>query len=78
MAIAIAQQRTIITFDRDYGELIFRFLYKPNCGVIYLRFDEYSPKDPGVIIEDVILNSGIDFSNALTVIDKNGIRQRRY
>ena len=37
MAIAINEQRTIITFDRDYGELIFKFGYKPETGVIYLR-----------------------------------------
>jgi len=41
MTIAILEERTILTFDRDYGELIFRYNYKPEKGVIYLRFDEY-------------------------------------
>jgi predicted nuclease of predicted toxin-antitoxin system len=50
MMIAINEERTILTFDRDYGELIFRFNYKPKMGVIYLRLDEYSPEEPGVIV----------------------------
>lgn len=36
MTIAIQEGRTILTFDRDYGELIFKHNYKPPKGVIYL------------------------------------------
>ena len=43
MAIAINEGRTIMTFDRDYGELFFRYNYKPENGVIYLRLDKYEP-----------------------------------
>ncbi len=35
--IATIEERTILTFDRDYGELIFRKGYKPEAGIIYLR-----------------------------------------
>lgn len=78
MAIAIAEERIILTFDSDYGELIFRYNYKPEKGVIYLRLDEYDPIEPGLIIEEIITNNQIDFTRALTVVDKNGIRQRKY
>ena len=78
MTIAINEERTILTFDRDYGELIFRYNYKPEHGVIYLRLEEYQPHEPGVLISEVIKNNEIDFTRALTVIDKNGIRQRKY
>ena len=43
MAIAINEERMILTFDRDYGELIFRHNHKPEQGVIYLRLDKYYP-----------------------------------
>lgn len=36
MEFAINEKRTILTHDSDYGELIFRFGYKPKEGVIYL------------------------------------------
>ncbi len=34
MTIAINEERTILTFDRDYGELTFKHNYKPEKGVI--------------------------------------------
>ncbi|MBU6158565.1 MAG: DUF5615 family PIN-like protein [Bacteroidetes bacterium] len=77
LQLAIAQQRIIFTFDRDYGELIFRHDFKPENGVVYLRLNKYSPTDPGIIIEQLILSS-IDLSRALTVVDIHGIRQRKY
>lgn len=77
MTIAIEENRTILTFDRDYGELIFKLNYKPPMGVVYLRLNKFSPIEPGIIIES-LLNSGFDVSNALTVIDEQGIRQRKY
>ena len=78
MLIAINDERTILTFDRDYGELIFKQNYKPEKGVIYLRLDEYEPHEPGLIIEEIIHNKELDLTRALTVVDKNGIRQRKY
>lgn len=78
MSIAIQEERTVLTFDRDYGELIFKHNYKPANGVIYLRLFEYAPSEPGVLIESLISRNDIDFSNALTVVDANGIRQRKY
>ncbi len=38
LARAVDEQRIILTFDRDYGELIYRFRLPPPKGVIYLRF----------------------------------------
>ena len=37
IALANSQSRTIVTFDADYGELIFKYGLKPEKGVIYLR-----------------------------------------
>ena len=35
MNIAIEELRTILTYDSDYGELIFKYGYKPPAGVIF-------------------------------------------
>ncbi len=79
MLIAMKEERVILTFDRDYGELIFKHNYKPDNGVIYLRLDEFEPVEPGKIIEKMLLKKEIDLRRALTVIDKTGgIRQRKY
>jgi predicted nuclease of predicted toxin-antitoxin system len=78
MEIASKEERIILTFDRDYGELIFKHNYKPEKGVIYLRLSEYEPELPGHIIEEILLDKEIDVKSALTVVDKNGYRQRKY
>lgn len=48
MEIAEKEQRIIVTFDRDYGELIYRYNFKPSKGVIYLRIETFSPKEPAI------------------------------
>ena len=78
MQIAIQENRTILTFDRDYGELIFKNNIKPPGGVMYLRFKEFSPLFPGQIINEIIMGEKFSVFNALTVIDRSGIRQRLY
>ena len=45
--IAEDEERTIITFDKDYGELIYKHGYKPKAGVIFLRILDTDPEGPG-------------------------------
>lgn len=78
MKLAIKEGRTILTFDKDYGELIFKYNFKPQQGVIYFRLDKYKPDEPGRILEALINKKEFDFARALTVVDKSGIRQRLY
>ncbi|MBK8553833.1 MAG: DUF5615 family PIN-like protein [Ignavibacteria bacterium] len=42
--IAENEKRIILTFDRDYGELIFKYNLKTDEGVIYLRLNKYLNK----------------------------------
>lgn len=78
MEIAIAEDRTILTFDSDYGELIFKYNYKPPQGVVYFRIQEYAPEEPGKILLDLLNEDKLSFASALTVYDSNSVRQRKY
>lgn len=78
MDLATSEDRLIITFDRDYGELIFKHELKPPAGVIYLRFFDFSPEFPGQFLMDVLTNSKLIFKGMFTVIDERGIRQKNY
>jgi predicted nuclease of predicted toxin-antitoxin system len=78
LSIALKQNRTILTFDRDYGELIFRYNIKPPKGIIYLRLTKYTPEEPGHIIEELVQTKMFKPDFTLTVVDKKGIRQRKY
>ena len=78
LADANEQDRIILTFDRDYGELIFKNKLKVNKGVIYLRLRNYNPEDPGILLEQLLNSKEIVFDHSLTVLDKSSIRQRKY
>jgi len=76
--IAINEERIIITFDRDYGELIFKKGYRPEEGVIYLRWDSFQPDEPGFYLIQLFSSGKINFKNSLTVISEKSIRQRKF
>jgi len=78
LEIAKVEQRTILTFDRDYGELIHKYGYRPEYGVVYLRLDEYEPDMPGRLIHGLLHEREVDVLKALTVFDGTFVRQRKY
>lgn len=38
MQIARTEQRTILTFDKDYGELVFKHGLPADAGIIFIRW----------------------------------------
>jgi len=46
LARAAREERIILTFDRDYGELIYRLRHPCPTGIILLRFAPSSPQEP--------------------------------
>jgi len=76
--IAIKEERMILTFDRDYGELVFKKGLKLTKGIIYLRIDTFAPDEPAEIIDKLIKSQKFDFASYLTVVDNNFVRQRKY
>ncbi len=78
MEIAEAEQRIILTFDRAYGELIYKHNYKPKQGVIYLRLENYSPEEPAIHVHELLSVSKIETDRTLTVYDGKNVRQRKY
>lgn len=76
--IAIKEERTILTFDKDYSDLVFKHNYRPEKGIIFFRLVEFDPKEPGQILELVLKSNDFDPERALTVIGRNAIRQKKY
>lgn len=69
------EDRIIITFDSDYGELVYKKNYKPS-GVIYLRLKSFRPEFPAELLKELMNNESLVFEFKFTVIDENQIRQR--
>ena len=75
---AIDDGLTILTHDRDYGELIFKDGYRPLEGVIYFRLKNYLPETPAQILLALLENPSFALIGYFTVIDHdNTVRQRR-
>ncbi len=75
LQIAHDEKRIVVTFDRDYGELIFLRQHPLPDGVLYLRFTPRSPLDPAAYL-DILVSSGIELYGKFTTADKEKVRQR--
>jgi predicted nuclease of predicted toxin-antitoxin system len=71
---AAAEARVILTFDRDYGELIYRRQLPVPPGVIYFRFDPLSPEEPAEHLLRLLAIA--DLLHKYTVVERDRIRQR--
>jgi predicted nuclease of predicted toxin-antitoxin system len=78
--IEIAQKdnRIILTFDKDYGEIIFRYKKDNPPAVIFFRFKGENPEFAGIFLLDLIRKASLTIENVFTVIERENIRQRKY
>jgi predicted nuclease of predicted toxin-antitoxin system len=51
---AANKQQVVITFDRDYGELIYRLRLSLPTGVLYLRFRPHTPEEPAILLLNLL------------------------
>ena len=73
---AIKSKSIILTFDRDYGELIFKYPKLIPQGLVYFRFDPSTPEEPALILLKLLKQKEIDLLKHFTVIEDDRIRQR--
>ena len=75
MNLAVQEQRIIVTFDKDFGELAVTGQGQNPPGIILLRISKRSPSNVAETVERV-LGSRDDWSGHLAVIDDAHIRMR--
>jgi predicted nuclease of predicted toxin-antitoxin system len=75
--IAQAENLIILTFDKDYGELIFKYSTAKPPAVIFFRFKGDYPERAGEILNE-LLQTEIQFHSKFSVIENGNIRQRQY
>jgi predicted nuclease of predicted toxin-antitoxin system len=76
LAIANAEQRLLITNDRDFGELIFR-QQLPHAGVIYFRLPLDTTATEKINWLTRVLRDYADRLDHFIVIGPGGVRIRR-
>jgi len=77
LALAVSQQRILLTCDRDHGDLIFSNGLESPPGVVYLRVVPGSAEQLGHLVLQLIDNVSDQLADFLTVVTKEGMRQRR-
>ena len=73
---AHTERLIILTFDRDYGELIYRHQALPPAGVVYFRFAPATPSEPAEILLNIMDKADLSVIGKFTIVEKNRIRQR--
>ena len=76
LARAEREGRIVLTFDRDYGELIYRLKRPTPPGIVYFRFDPTSPEEPAKHILQLLTVHRLSLKGKFTVTDRGQIRQR--
>ncbi len=78
ISVAASENLVILTFDRDYGELLFKYKMEPPPAVVYFRFKGTHPLQAGEICISLLQMTEIQVENMFTVINENAIiRQRK-
>ncbi|QIN78022.1 hypothetical protein GBA65_05255 [Rubrobacter marinus] len=77
LARAAGEARVVLTFDRDYGELIFRPGLPTPAGVIYLRFEPHHPGEPAERLLELLDAGSLPIEGRFTVLERDRVRQRR-
>jgi predicted nuclease of predicted toxin-antitoxin system len=75
LALAVEEKRWIVTFDRDYGELIFARGLAAPPAVILFRMRSYRPDDPGQVLGE-LLDSGAELDGHFVLVEEAGLRKR--
>lgn len=73
---AVDEERVVLTFDRDYGELIFRRRHAAPPGVVYFRFEPETPDETAERLLSLLRGSGVQLEGQFTVVERGQVRQR--
>ena len=74
MKLAYERKRILVTFDKEFGYLVFKKKIK-SFGVLLLRFIPSSPEYVAKRIDELIKEK-VRFENSFIVVDEEKIRIR--
>jgi hypothetical protein len=75
LAWAAREERVLLTFDKDFGELARASALPRTCGVILLRMPMPRPGDVGARLADLIMARD-DWAGYFSVIEPGRVRMR--
>jgi predicted nuclease of predicted toxin-antitoxin system len=76
LATAVRTGRTLLTFDRDFGDLIYRRGLAAPPAVLYFRFLPATPAEPAELFLHIVGRAEIGLEGMFTVVERDRVRQR--
>jgi predicted nuclease of predicted toxin-antitoxin system len=76
LACAARDYRIVLTFDRDYGTLIFRDKLAVPAGVLYFCFIPKTPEEPAEHLSKLLSMKDLRLEGKFTVVERVRVRQR--
>ena len=73
---AFREERIILTFDRDYGRLLYEVGLPSPTGVVYFRLVPSSLEEPAEYLLVLLRRADVSVSGMLTVVERDRVRQR--
>lgn len=75
LEVAVEEDRIVLTFDKDFGELAFREGLPASCGVILVRI---TPVSPSAVTDLIVRTLGMrdDWAGHFSVVEDTRIRMR--
>jgi len=76
--IAIKNNQIILTFDRDYGEIIFKYAINNPPAVVFFREKGNAPESAALSLIRLLTDTNLTLSGVFTVVENKSVRQRFY
>jgi predicted nuclease of predicted toxin-antitoxin system len=75
LAWAASEERILLTFDKDFGELARHTVLPPECGVVLFRMPVPPPHEVGQRLME-LLTSRADWAGHFSVVEPGRVRMR--
>jgi len=76
LARAVRERQIVLTFDRDYGELIFGRRLPTPVGVVYFRLDDAPPEEAARMLLFLLALDVVSLEGNFTTLEERQLRQR--
>jgi predicted nuclease of predicted toxin-antitoxin system len=75
---SVENEEHLITFDKDFGELIFMKNFPHPSGIILFRLTNFLPDEPAKILLNILEDGNLTLTGYLTVITQDKTRQKKF
>jgi predicted nuclease of predicted toxin-antitoxin system len=76
LTLARREGRVLLTFDRDYGMLVYSRRLPAPPAIVFLRFRPRSPLEPATIIAPLLDLGEKSLRGHFIVVERDGCRRR--